>query len=140
MLTPVEIKMGPYLFRGGMEEERAPETCKVIKKILPIENKVVHARWSGEAIWIPFGDKKLNVRPENHTCYPQKGEIVVYPGGISEMEIFIPYGHCAFSSKVGLLPGNHFLTITEGIENLPAVGEIVLWKGAQDITIEVLSA
>jgi hypothetical protein len=81
---------------------------------------------------------RLDVEPENHTCYPQKGEIVVYPGGISEMEVFIPYGHCAFSSKLGRLPGNHFISLTEGLEQLPQLGEKVLWEGAQDISIEII--
>ena len=139
MTTLVEIKMGPYLFKGNLEEENAPQTCEAIRKMLPLKNKIVHARWSGEAVWIPFGDERLNLGPENHTCYPQKGEFVVYPGGISEMEIFIPYGHCAFSSKLGRLPGNHFLTTTEGMEQLPTLGEKVLWEGAQDIIIKIIS-
>jgi len=139
MSTLLEIKMEQYLFKGLMEEDKAPQTCNAIKKMLPLRNKIVHARWSGEAVWIPFGEMKIGVGPENPTCYPQKGEIVLYPGGISEMEIFIPYGHCAFSSKSGRLPGNHFLTITEGIENLPALGNKVLWEGAQDIAIKVIS-
>ncbi len=55
------------------------------------------------------------------------------------MEIFIPYGHCAFSSKLGRLAGNHFLTLTEGFEQLPGLGEKVLWEGAQDISIVIVS-
>jgi hypothetical protein len=34
------------------------------------------------------------------------------------------------------LAGNHFLTITEGMENLEKLGEKVLWEGAQPIRIE----
>jgi hypothetical protein len=37
---------------------------------------------------------------------------------------------------MGPLAGNHFLTIVEGNEQLPAVGEKVLWEGAQDILFE----
>jgi len=139
MPTLVRIEIGPFKFKGMLEEEKAPATCDAIKELLPMKNKVVHVRWSGEAVWIPFGNKKLDLEPENHTCYPQRGEVVVYPGGISEMEIFIPYGHCAFSSKLGRLPGNHFLTFTEGLDQLPALGEKVLWEGAQDISIETIS-
>ena len=42
-----------------------------------------------------------------------------------------------FSSKVGQLAGNHFLTITKGRENLAALGKLCLWKGAQDILFEL---
>ena len=139
MPTHVKVIIGPYSFKGILEEEKAPKTCEKIREMLPLKKQVVHVRWSGEAVWIPYGDMRMEVGPENHTCYPQRGEIVVYPGGISEMEIFIPYGHCAFSSKLGRLPGNHFLTLTEGLEHLPAVGEKVLWEGAQDISIEIIA-
>ena len=65
------------------------------------------------------------------------GEIILYPGGISETEILLAYGAVSFSSKVGQLAGNHFLTIIKGRENLPALGRTTLWKGAQDISFEL---
>jgi hypothetical protein len=34
---------------------------------------------------------------------------------------------------MGQLAGNHFITLTTGLENLRALGEMVLWKGAQPI-------
>ena len=93
-------------------------------------------RWSGEGCWIPLGDLNLGLSYENHTSYPAPGEIIVYPGGISETEILLAYGSVHFASKVGQLAGNHFLTITEGRENLRPLGEQVLWQGAQDIVFE----
>ncbi len=47
-----------------------------------------------------------------------------------------PYGATMFASKVGQLAGNHFATVTEGRENLPEIGRLTLWEGAQDIVIE----
>jgi hypothetical protein len=38
---------------------------------------------------------------------------------------------------MGPLAANHFLTITEGQENLRALGELVLWEGAQDVLFEL---
>ncbi len=34
------------------------------------------------------------------------------------MEIIMSYGRCLFASQHGQLSGNHFLTITEGLEDL----------------------
>ena len=65
-----------------------------------------------------------------------KGELLYYPGGVSEKEILIPYGSTCFASKVGQLPGSHFATIVEGAERLAEMGEKVLWEGAQEISIE----
>jgi hypothetical protein len=37
---------------------------------------------------------------------------------------------------VGQLAGNHFLTLTSGLELLPELGRLVLWRGAQPIRID----
>jgi hypothetical protein len=76
---------------------------------------------------------EVGVGFENHTSHPAPGEILLYPGGYSETEILLPYGGCMFSSIVGQLAGNHFLTVFEGNENLRPLGEMTLWQGAQDI-------
>ncbi len=73
---------------------------------------------------------------ENATSYPGPDQLLYYPGGISEKEILIPYGSACFASKFGLLPGNHFATIIEGVELLEKMGEKILWGGAQSIMIE----
>lgn len=135
-MTRLRITAGPYIFIAQMEEDTAPETCAAFKKLLPWNNKIIHARWSGEAAWIPLGDMETGVKYENHTSHPAPGEILLYPGGYSETEILFPYGATCFASKLGQLAGNHFLTITEGRENLRKLGEKVLWEGAHDILFE----
>ncbi len=64
--------------------------------------------------------------------------MLVYPGGISEMEILFPYGSTLFGSKVGQLAGNHFATVIEGAEHLAELGRLTLWEGAQDFTIDLV--
>ena len=67
---------------------------------------------------------------------PWRATSCFHPGGISETEILLPYGGTRFATKVGPLAGNHFLTMVEGREELPALGRLVLWEGAQDIVFE----
>ena len=80
-----------------------------------------------------MGDLDLGIESENGTCYPHPGELVIYPGGVSETELLLAYGYVNFASKAGQLAGNHFATVVEGAENLPALGEKFLWDGAQEI-------
>lgn len=133
----LRITAGTYRFTARLEEELAPNTCAAIRKWLPIRSKLVHCRWSGESTWVPMGEKRLGVDYENHTSYPAPGQVLVYPGGISEMEILFPYGSTRFASKVGQLAGNHFATVVDGSEHLADVGRLTLWQGAQDFTIEL---
>lgn len=127
-------------FTLKLEEAAAPKTVAFIKELLPLKDRVIHVRWSGGAVWIPFGEKytKLDLNYENATCHPSAGELLLFIGGASEPELLIPYGNARFSSTAGDLPGNHFATIVDGYENLSALGEKVLWEGAQDITIAAI--
>jgi hypothetical protein len=138
-VTTLRITVGLYTYAARLEEAAAPETCAKFAALLPYRQKIIHARWSGEACWIPLGDFKLDVPWENATRYPAPGEILFYPGGYSETEILFPYGSCAFASKLGGLAGNHFITVTEGHDQLREMGRKVLWEGAQDLTIEAIS-
>ncbi|HEY5086139.1 MAG TPA: DUF3830 family protein [Gemmatimonadaceae bacterium] len=89
-----------------------------------------------EACWIPLGDYQLGVGYENHTSHPSRGDVLWYPGGISETELLFAYGSSLFASKVGQLAGNHFLEIVEGGERLEEMGRYVLYHGVQDIVFE----
>jgi hypothetical protein len=136
--VPEELKItaGPFTFVGRLETTTAPKTCAAFVRSLPFRSQLVHVRWSGEGVWIPLGDLDFGVGYENHTSYPAPGQIILYPGGISETEILLAYGGVHFASKMGQLAGNHFLTIVFGTENLAELGRTVLWKGAQDVLFE----
>ena len=132
----LRITAGPLAFGARFERERAPETCAAFERLLPFRQRVIQARWSGESAWIPLGDFDVGVGFENQTSFPAPGEILLYPGGLSETEVLFPYGGTCFASKVGQLAGNHFLTVVEGREQLAELGRLVLWKGAQPIAFE----
>jgi hypothetical protein len=137
IMSTLRITAGPFTFQARLEGEAAPKTCAAFRGLLPYRQKLIHARWSGEACWIPLGEFALGVGFENHTSHPAPGEVLWYPGGFSETELLFPYGATMFASKLGQLAGNHFLTIVEGREQLRELGRMVLWQGAQDIVFEL---
>jgi Protein of unknown function (DUF3830) len=135
-MDTLRITSGPYTFDARFESAAAPKTVAVFRKLLPYVNKVIHVRWSGEAVWIPLGELDLGLTYENHTSYPAPGQMLVYPGGISETEILLAYGSVNFASKMGQLAGNHFLTVTSDLDKLAELGRSTLWEGAKDVRIE----
>jgi hypothetical protein len=130
----IEIVAAGFRFTARWEEGDAPATAEAFRRILPFEDRIIHCRWSGESNWIPWGDRELAIGPENATSYPAAGQLLLYPGGVSETELLFPYGHCCFASKAGQLAGNHFATVVEGTEHLAELGRLTLWEGAQPIS------
>ena len=133
-MADLTIRVGDLRFVADWEAA-APRTREALRAWLPIRSELIHCKWSGESTWIPFGDRRPDVGYENHTSHPAPGDLLIYTGEISECEILVPYGACSFSSRVGPLAGNHFATIVAGGEQLPELGQRVLWEGAQEIVI-----
>jgi hypothetical protein len=135
-MSQLVIHAGDFSFDARFEEQLAPKTCAAFRRAMPFESRMVHVRWSGEGVWLPLGDLDFGVGYENHTSYPAPGQIILYPGGISETEILLAYGGVHFASKMGQLAGNHFITLTSNLDRLAELGKTVLWKGAQKVRFE----
>lgn len=131
--TAVEILIGEARFVARWEEQLSPQTCAAFRALLPYTQRIIHARWSGEACWVPLGEFDLGVEPENPVSRPLPGQLLFYPTGISETEILVPYGAARFSSVAGELAGNRLLTIEDGLERLAQIGKDILWKGSREI-------
>jgi Protein of unknown function (DUF3830) len=129
----LKITVGSFELTARLEEVRAPRTVAAFRRLLPLDSQLIQARWSGQAAWIPFGELDLGIEFEDPTSYPGPGELLIYPGGVSETEILFPYGQTCFASKAGQLAGNHFATVVGGREHLEEIGRRVLWEGAQPI-------
>ena len=136
-MKSVIVRAGPFLFSAQLEIEKAPNTSAFFESLMPFRQTLVHCRWSGEGCWVPLGDDlPSNLPTENATSYPAPGQCIFYPGGFSEAELLLAYGSVCFASKMGQLAGNHFMTITSGVENLAELGRLALWEGAQEIAID----
>ena len=136
-MKKLKLIAGPFTFQGHFEEQNAPKTVAALVRQMPFQNKIIHVRWSGEAVWVPLGDEDYAVGFENNTSHPAPGHVIFYPGGVSETELLIAYGPVSFACKAGPLSGNHFATLTDGLENLHPLGRKTLLEGAQDIRFEI---
>jgi hypothetical protein len=135
-LPDLRITIAGHAFPARFEAA-APQTAARFRALLPYRERIIHVRWSGEACWIPLGDLDLGLPFENNTSFPAPGQVIVYPGGVSETEILVAYGPCCFASKAGQLSGNHVLTITADLDRLAELGRQTLWAGAQPIVFEL---
>jgi hypothetical protein len=88
-MTDIRIAAGPFGFMARFERVAAPQSCDKFASILPYRERLIHVRWSGEACWISLGVLDLGLGYENATSYPAPGQVLLYPGGVSETEILI---------------------------------------------------
>ena len=133
----LRITVAGFELAARWEDERSPRTVAFVKTMLPYDSQLIQARWSGQSAWIPMGDYDVgDLGPEDPTSYPAPGQLLLYPGGVSEVEILFPYGDTCFASKAGQLAGNVFASVVEGNEHLQEIGQTVLWQGAQAIRFE----
>jgi hypothetical protein len=132
----LSIQVGQLNFLAQWEIDVAPRTCELFGRLLPLRMKVIHCAWSGEGVWVPLGKWEASWYKENESSLPKPGQLLLHPGGPSEPELLIPCGVCVFNSKFGILKGNHFATISDGIDGLGELHRLLLWQGAQDCIIE----
>lgn len=78
---------GDLSFEARLETELAPKTSNAFLQHMPFKSELIHVRWSGEGVWMPLGDLDFGVGFENATSHPAPGQIILYPGGVSETEI-----------------------------------------------------
>jgi Protein of unknown function (DUF3830) len=135
----VLLAAGPYEFTGTLELEAAPVAVAWLVNRFPLEGTVRHASWSGEAAWLPLGGAP-QLAPESATAYPRPGQILLYAGMMSEAELLIAYGACAFASKAGSLAGSPVVTLDSPLEDLRALGSLLIGRGVQPLKLNWLQA
>jgi hypothetical protein len=60
-----------------MLDDEAPEVCRIVWDLLPVENKTIHGQFSGAEVFILL-DNPRPVPPEGLTQIPLPGEILYF--------------------------------------------------------------
>lgn len=141
MTDKLSIEVAGRVFTAALHEEAAPESVEAMREFLPIESTLMHVRWSGIATWINIDDIELPELPrENHTVYPSRGDILLYPGYRNEQEILVACGPTCFKSPAGELAGNHVATIDTEAKTLKELEEQTLHDGSLSVTVSLTSS
>jgi hypothetical protein len=131
------LETDEYRFEAELHPEAAPESVAALEELLPLESELMHVRWSGHATWINIDEIDLPEIPrENHTVYPSRGDILLYPGYKNEQEILVACGPTCFKSPAGELAGNHVGTLDADAETLAELEEKTLREGVLDVRVE----
>lgn len=133
----VLLTAGPYKFAGTLEHKAAPVAVTWLVGQFPLRGSVQQASWSGDAGWVPLGNG-LRLEPENATSHPLPGKILLYAGSKSQAELLIPYGTCAFACKAGSLAGSPVIALDSALEELRALGDLLIAKGMQPVMFDWL--
>jgi hypothetical protein len=132
----LEFDIDGDVYTAELLEDEAPESIEAMRDFLPLESDLMHVRWSGHATWVNIDEIELPEVPrENHTVYPSRGDILLYPGYRNEKEILVPCGSTCFKSPAGELAGNHVANLDATQEELYELEQDTLKNGQKDITI-----
>lgn len=137
-LPTLRLSIGREIFAAQLRRDLAPVSCAHLERLLPYYGKIIHARWSGEALWSPLAPvwpAGRVVPPENSTSSPAPGQILLFAGETSESELLFAYGVVRFACSAGPIAGNPVLTIEDRRAALAELGHDVLWCGARDLCV-----
>jgi hypothetical protein len=137
-MSEIELIVDGDVLTASLLEVEAPESVAAVREFLPLESELMHVRWSGHATWVNIDEVDLDDVPrENHTVYPSRGDLLLYPGFRNEQEILLACGPTCFKSPAGELAGNHFAMLDVSRGQLKELELLTLEEGIQDITIRL---
>ncbi|MFN8525882.1 MAG: DUF3830 family protein [Chloroflexota bacterium] len=121
MARYVNIEIGSARGRLVLLDNEAPQTCEAIWQALPITDKTVPVRWSGNA-WRSDGDYVLSFMGiDNKADWLKAGEVAFYP---RSKKICFAYDTAQWRMPDGsLIDINLFARVDQGHEELCAESE-----------------
>mgnify|MGYP000853820290 CR=1 FL=1 len=143
MKIKFEFARGGTLY-GELYSDKAPETVKSIKAVLPLQTMVKHTRWCGREIYSGINTASLPQR-ENKSCVVNKFDITYWRDwgstqalpGIPDVEtISIFYGPENLVCNQGQISVNVIGRINYDLEEeVDKIGERIWLQGTEGVTI-----
>ena len=136
----IRLKMNGTVAEATLHEDRAPRTVAALWDHLPITDRAIQTRWSGNA-WrtegnhelLPQGDEVENVKERLGP-----GDIIYYPNyEIGLVKFAVAYGDAQWLGPF-MLPRTvaHIGTVDHNLDALIAASKRLLYDGALPVEIE----
>lgn len=141
-ISRVHVTIGQRSWPARLRRDLSPLSCALLESLLSYRGEILHARWSGEALWAPLTPVWPPGRvlaPESATARPRPGDILLYGAERGEPELLFPYGVCRFANNAGRLAGNPVLSLEGDLSLFAQAGEAILRGGATQLRIEPLA-
>lgn len=122
-------------FKLKLLEKEAPETVQAFLKVLPLEVKLLHARFAGEGIF--FTADMDEVKGENQVVAKEQGTLTLHgpaPSGLQGQAIHLWYG-TNFSSKHA---ESLFARVEGDLKEFATIGERVWKEGPETVRVEII--
>lgn len=130
----VEVELDGVVVRAVLDEDRAPVTVGKLWEFLPFEDRVTHAKWSGQMF---HTNAPLPIDLEGHT-WPMDLENPVglqAPGDIVYLpaikELAIAYGEARFSWVLGPMLVTGLGRIEGDLAEFAKKADRLQWEGAK---------
>jgi hypothetical protein len=139
MLDNLEIRVGDSVSRAELFRDRAPLTAQALLDALPIVDRTIQVRWSGNA-WRTEGNYEL--RPEgspveNVADRLSAGDIIYFPGWRAHnIKVGIAYGPAQWLNPF-MVPVEvcHLGRIVEGLDDFVTVCQRIIFDGPVPVVI-----
>ena len=77
------VATGEFVVAEMLDDE-APEVCRIVWELLPVEGKVLHGMYSGAEVFLLL-DKAVTQPPENLCQLPLPGEVLLFTDASSSV-------------------------------------------------------
>jgi hypothetical protein len=137
----IAIELDGVRVTAVLHEERAPVTVGKLWESLPFEDRVTHAKWSGDMFHtntelpIDLDPSRFPFGMENPVGFQAPGDIVYLP---AIRELAIAYGDARFAWVTGAMMVSGLGRIEDDLAAFAQKAERLQWEGAKTLVLRRL--
>lgn len=144
MGTKMVVEIGSSRSVAELLDDDAPDTVGTLKKLLPISDRTIQVRWSGNA-WRTEKNHELtspNHDLENPAGRLSAGDIIYLPGyRLDLLKLGFAYGQAQWLAPFGEISNVSLIGhITEGLDSFVSVCQRIIFDGPLSVKLSILGS